>query len=230
MTAMKTYQRFNFCCLFIGGSRSRASAPDNLLANRVLRAPNVPLKAAPVVNEAIAEIVPGSRTASAHGRTTWLLRAEARRAASCRPPTPLSPPAAARKAGKSGGADRISEPEVADNRPCPRDDGSGRPRLSRPLLAFIGVVPRAIEGRQRLSWDSRAGAVGSVARRRAADGESCSRRNGEGRGQSDQGDCLEQGFFSPTWLVREPSRPHLSAAMTSDHHPMGIRASNSRRG
>src|SRR5208282_5984836 len=66
---------------------------------------------------------------------------------------------------------------------------------SRPILAFIEVVPPAVEVRQRLRRDRGTVVVGAVSRRCAAYGESCGRRDGEGGGQADQRNCLEHGFI-----------------------------------
>src|SRR5277367_5609801 len=73
---------------------------------------------------------------------------------------------------------------------------------SRPVLAFVGVVPRAVEGRDRLGGYRGPGAVGAVRRRIAADGESRRGRDGEGGGEADQSDGLEHGMYLKAGLFR----------------------------
>src|SRR5277367_4333307 len=72
---------------------------------------------------------------------------------------------------------------------------------SRPVLAFVGVVPRAVEGRERLGGYCGPGTVGAVRRRIAADGESRGGRDGEGGGEADQSDGLEHGMGPQSWIV-----------------------------
>ena len=87
------------------------------------------------------------------------------------------------------------------------------------IFGLIGVIPRPVEGRQRLGGDMGPPADAAIRRRRALLGESRSRREPEGDAKGDQRKCLDRrmflktGSFSNPCLLRKKRRSEDNALL-----------------